>query len=98
MNFLYYRTLVNVLSCHAKALYLRSTMVAQQARNQLETLREWSVFCASLKIFELSPTVLNYMQHIYLWGAKIFSGGVRPLLSSSYGSVAKHDWLNTMMP
>jgi len=68
MNFLYYRTLANVLSSRAKASYLRSTMVAWQARNQLETLGCWSAFWEGHKYFELCPTHFSR-------GRNFFHGG-----------------------
>ena len=93
MNFLYYWTLVNVLSSCAEASYLRSTMVVWQARNQLETLGEWSVFWEGPKFLNY---VQQYIQRIFLGERKIFQGGFVPLASPSYGPVVKHGWLNTM--
>jgi len=75
MNFLYYWTLVNLLSSRVKASYLRSTMVVWQARNQLETLGGWSVFWEGPKFLNY---VQQYNQHIFLGERKIFQGGLCP--------------------
>jgi len=52
---------------------------SHQARNQLRTPGGAKIFLRRAQNFELCPIILNYVQHIFPGGAKIFQGGFAPL-------------------
>jgi len=49
-----------------------------QARNQIGSPGGRRVFCKGTKFFKLFPMILNYVQHIFTGGSKIFVGGIWP--------------------
>jgi len=62
--------------------------IQTQAGNQLGTLGGAKTFPRGAQIFELCPIVLNYVQHFFPGGAKIFLQEASPLLHPpGYGPV-----------